>query len=154
MILMELPSHAAPLIEASSSSQVDEVGDLSLDLPSSDPPPASGAPSRESTLFDEIPSVYGAAKYDQKVHEAPAAVIIITAEQIKKYGYRNFAQILDSVPASSLTRIETTNISGFEDSTGPGITPRASCCSSTITALTTPCMTRAALAQRCRSMWT
>ncbi len=32
------------------------------------------------------------------MHEAPAAVIIITAEQIKKYGYRNFAQIIDSVP--------------------------------------------------------
>jgi outer membrane receptor for ferrienterochelin and colicins len=32
------------------------------------------------------------------VNEAPAAVTIITAEQIRKYGYRNFAQILDSVP--------------------------------------------------------
>jgi outer membrane receptor for ferrienterochelin and colicins len=52
----------------------------------------------ETGLFLEIPSVYGAAKYDQKVNEAPAAVIIITAEQIRKYGYRNFAQILDSVP--------------------------------------------------------
>ena len=52
----------------------------------------------ETGLFLEIPSVYGAAKYDQKVNEAPAAVIIITAEQIRKYGYRNFAQILDSAP--------------------------------------------------------
>ena len=52
----------------------------------------------ETGLFLEIPSVYGAAKYDQKVNEAPAAVTIITAEQIRKYGYRNFAQILDSVP--------------------------------------------------------
>jgi iron complex outermembrane receptor protein len=69
-----------------------------LDLPSSNTSPIEGPPSRESTLFEEIPSVYGAAKYDQKVHEAPGAVIIITAEQIRKYGYRNFAQILDSVP--------------------------------------------------------
>ena len=52
----------------------------------------------ETGLFLEIPSVYGAAKYDQKVNEAPAAVIIITAEQIRKYGYRDFAQILDSAP--------------------------------------------------------
>jgi outer membrane receptor for ferrienterochelin and colicins len=54
--------------------------------------------AEEAMLLEEIPSVYGAAKYDQKVNEAPAAVIIITAEQIRKYGYRNFAQILDSVP--------------------------------------------------------
>ena len=52
----------------------------------------------EAELFLEIPSVYGAAKYDQKVNEAPAAVIIITAEQIRKYGYRTLAQILDSAP--------------------------------------------------------
>ena len=52
----------------------------------------------ETALFLEIPSVYGAAKYDQKVNEAPAAVTIITAEQIRKYGYRTFAQILDSAP--------------------------------------------------------
>ena len=52
----------------------------------------------ETGLFLEIPSVYGATKYDQKVNEAPAAVIIITAEQIRKYGYRDFAQILDSAP--------------------------------------------------------
>lgn len=67
------------------------------DLPL-DPITTEQATSPEAGLFLEIPSVYGAAKYDQKVSEAPAAVIIITAEQIRKYGYRNFAQILDSVP--------------------------------------------------------
>ena len=76
--------------------------DSSLDLPLDQPPPDSASAQeprmRETTLFEEIPSVYGAAKYDQKVNEAPAAVTIITAEQIRKYGYRNFAQILDSVP--------------------------------------------------------
>lgn len=60
-------------------------------------PLIKGTSGQERTLFEEIPSVYGAAKYDQKVNEAPAAVII-TAEQIRKYGYRNFAQILNSVP--------------------------------------------------------
>ena len=67
------------------------------DLPQ-DPVGIDQTPSTETALFLEIPSVYGAAKYDQKVNEAPAAVIIITAEQIRKYGYRTFAQILDSAP--------------------------------------------------------
>ena len=67
------------------------------DLPLDPVAPDQTKPT-ETGLFLEIPSVYGAAKYDQKVNEAPAAVIIITAEQIRKYGYRNFAQILDSAP--------------------------------------------------------
>ena len=66
------------------------------DLPLDPVAPDQTKPT-ETGLFLEIPSVYGAAKYDQKVNEAPAAVII-TAEQIRKYGYRNFAQILDSAP--------------------------------------------------------
>jgi len=68
------------------------------DLPQ-DPVGTEQTPSTETALFLEIPSVYGAAKYDPKVNEAPAAVIIITAEQIRKYGYRTFAQILDSAPS-------------------------------------------------------
>ena len=67
------------------------------DLPL-DPIAPNQAKPTETGLFLEIPSVYGAAKYDQKVNEAPAAVTIITAEQIRKYGYRTFAQILDSAP--------------------------------------------------------
>ena len=98
LTLGESPSHAAPPLDGPSAAQTDSALDLPLDLPSSEAPPIKGAPGQERTLFEEIPSVYGAAKYDQKVNEAPAAVIIITAEQIRKYGYRNFAQILDSVP--------------------------------------------------------
>src|SRR6185436_21106610 len=67
-----------------------------LDLPD---PPASAASTgggEESIMFQNIPSVYGAVKYDQKVTEAPASITIITADQIKKYGYRNFTQVLRS----------------------------------------------------------
>ena len=98
----ELPSPRVSLSETPPPTQTEAT----LDLPSESPLPngssakqsASDTSVTDNTLFDEIPSVYGAAKYDQKVHEAPAAVTIITAEQIRKYGYRNFAQILDSVP--------------------------------------------------------
>ncbi|MCC6967486.1 MAG: TonB-dependent receptor [Nitrospira sp.] len=99
-MLLALPlttSHAASPIEEVPSEQTEASLDLP-EVPLSSASDGQETVGKESTLFEEIPSVYGAAKYDQKVNEAPAAVIIITADQIKKYGYRNFAQILDSVP--------------------------------------------------------
>jgi iron complex outermembrane receptor protein len=51
----------------------------------------------ERVLFQDIPSVYGASKYEQKVTEAPSSVTVITSEEIKKYGYRTLADILRSV---------------------------------------------------------
>lgn len=102
LIMWGAPSHRASATDAPPPAQADSALDLPVELPAptksgtQDSAPDSGVSER--TLFDEIPSVYGAAKYDQKVHEAPAAVTIITAEQISRYGYRNFAQILDSVP--------------------------------------------------------
>ena len=51
----------------------------------------------ESMFFEDIPSVYSASKYEQKVSEAPASVSIVTADEIKKYGYRTLAEILGSL---------------------------------------------------------
>jgi iron complex outermembrane receptor protein len=63
--------------------------------------PAGGsvwaADSGENILFGDIPSVYGASKYDQSVDEAPASVSIITAAEIRRYGYRTLGDILRSV---------------------------------------------------------
>jgi iron complex outermembrane receptor protein len=42
--------------------------------------------------------VYAASRHEQTVAEAPAAVTIITHDDIEKYGYRTLAQALDSVP--------------------------------------------------------
>ena len=50
----------------------------------------------ENILFEEIPSVFTASKYEQKVTAAPSAVSIITAAEIRKYGYRTLADILRS----------------------------------------------------------
>ena len=38
------------------------------------------------------------SKFEQRVIESPAFVTIITSDDIKKYGYRNFTDILRSVP--------------------------------------------------------
>ena len=63
------------------------------------PQPAIAAASynEEELLFSEIPSVIGASKYEQKVTEAPSSISIVTAAEIKKYGYRTLADILKSI---------------------------------------------------------
>jgi iron complex outermembrane receptor protein len=53
--------------------------------------------AEESILFLDIPSVYGASKYEQTAAEAPSSVSIVTADDIQKYGYRTLADILRSV---------------------------------------------------------
>ncbi|MEI2773635.1 MAG: TonB-dependent receptor [Candidatus Competibacter sp.] len=42
--------------------------------------------------------VYSASKFGQKASEAPSAVTVITADDIKTYGYRTLADILRSLP--------------------------------------------------------
>jgi iron complex outermembrane receptor protein len=62
--------------------------------------PAKTAPSSsgsEMLLFEDVPSVTGASKYEQKPKEAPASVTIITAEEIERFGYRNLGEVLESV---------------------------------------------------------
>jgi len=52
----------------------------------------------ERVFFEDIPKVYGASKYEQRTNEAPASVNIITSQDIKKFGYRTLAEILNSLP--------------------------------------------------------
>ncbi len=62
--------------------------------------PAGAVAAQEGTemlLFQEIPSVFSASKYEQKVSEAPASVSIVTATEIKRYGYRTLGEILASL---------------------------------------------------------
>jgi iron complex outermembrane receptor protein len=59
--------------------------------------PSAAPPAEEMILFQEIPSVYGASKYEQKVTEAPSSISIVTAAEIRKYGYRTLADILRSI---------------------------------------------------------
>lgn len=63
----------------------------------------SAPASEETILFQEIPSVSSASKYEQKVTEAPSSVSIVTASEIKKYGYRTLADILRSVRSFYVT---------------------------------------------------
>jgi outer membrane receptor for ferrienterochelin and colicins len=52
----------------------------------------------EKLMEIEIPTVYGASKFEQKETEAPSLVTVISADEIKRYGYRTLADVLRSVP--------------------------------------------------------
>lgn len=54
--------------------------------------------SLEALMEIEVPRVFGASKIEQKSTEAPASVTIITADEIKRYGHRTLADVLQSVP--------------------------------------------------------
>ena len=84
---------------------------------------ADQAPSEDASmtleefmLFEDIPSVFSASKYEQKVTQAPSSVSIITAEEIKKYGYRDFMEILQSIRGFYVTNdrnYEYAGVRGF-----------------------------------------
>lgn len=50
--------------------------------------------SLEELLRIEIPIVQGVSGFDQKASDAPSAVTVITAEDIRRYGYRSLGETL------------------------------------------------------------
>lgn len=52
----------------------------------------------QSVLFEEMPSVFTASRYQQPITKAPASVDVINAEQIKRYGWRSVGAMLSSLP--------------------------------------------------------
>jgi len=93
------------------SSFADAQEDLSAPL---------SASGKEMLLFQEIPSVYGASKYQQKVTEAPSSVTIVTSDEIKKYGYRSLADILQSVNGFYVTNDRNYSFLGVRGFNRPG----------------------------------
>jgi len=72
--------------------------------------------TEEMLLFAEIPSVYSASKYEQKVTEAPSSVSIVTASEIRKLGYRTLTDVLRSIRGFSVTNdrnYEYVGVRGF-----------------------------------------
>lgn len=63
-------------------------------------PTATDAAERDAlaALLDtEVQSVFGASRHLQRLTEAPAAVTVVTAEEIQRYGWRTVADVLRSV---------------------------------------------------------
>ena len=74
---------AASLLSTRGIAAVDEadLGDLSL----------------EQLMDFNVESVYGASRYEQRVTQAPSSITIITAEEIHRFGYTSFADVMRSV---------------------------------------------------------
>lgn len=64
---------------------------------SEEPGPNLGDLSLDELMGIKVESVYGASRYDQKVTRAPSSVSIVTADEIRKLGYRTLAEVLRGV---------------------------------------------------------
>lgn len=74
----------------------------------------------QEALFGEIPSVFTASRHQQPVTKAPSSVDIITAEQIKRYGWRTVAAMLGSLPGFLNTYDRAYNHIGVRGFAPPG----------------------------------
>lgn len=74
----------------------------------------------EELLFEEVPSVFGASKYEQKVTEAPARISVVTADEIRRFGYRTFSEILGSLPGFSTSNDRNYSYTGVRGFGIPG----------------------------------
>lgn len=81
---------------------------------------AHSSGDEEALLFADIPSVYTASRHDQPVTKAPSSVDIVTADQIKKYGYRTLAEALRSLPGFFSTYDRAYNHIGVRGFAPPG----------------------------------
>ena len=84
--------------EVSTDSQPRDLADLPL----------------EALMEIEVPKVYGASKFEQSATAAPADVTVITADEIKKYGYRTLADVLQSVPGLYVSYDRNYKFLGFQ----------------------------------------
>ena len=87
--------------------------------PKTEPPDLTEL-SIEELMEIEIADVSGASKFGQKVTEAPSSISIVTASDIKKYGYRTLADILQSVLGFYTSNDRTYSYAGVRGFSRPG----------------------------------
>jgi outer membrane receptor for ferrienterochelin and colicins len=78
------------------------------------------AKSLEELLETPIESVTGASRYRQRVTEAPSSVTVITEDEIRRYGWRKLADVLQSVRGFHLTYDRLYNYIGIRGFARPG----------------------------------
>jgi iron complex outermembrane receptor protein len=53
--------------------------------------------SLEQLMDLDVENIYSASRYSQRVIDAPSSTTVITAEEIKRFGFRTLAEVLSSV---------------------------------------------------------
>jgi outer membrane receptor for ferrienterochelin and colicins len=76
--------------------------------------------SIEQLMEIEVETVYGASRYEQKISEAPSSVTVITAAEIRKFGYRTLADLLRSVRGFYVTNDRNYSYIGVRGFGRPG----------------------------------
>lgn len=74
----------------------------------------------EELMGVEVSTVLGASRYEQKISDAPASISIITSEDIRRYGYRTMADVLNSVRGLYVTYDRNYNYLGAGGFLRPG----------------------------------
>jgi outer membrane receptor for ferrienterochelin and colicin len=74
----------------------------------------------ETLLFQDVTRVSGASRYEQDTREAPASITIVTAEDIRRYGYRTLAEVLANVRGFAINNDRNYSYVGVRGFAVPG----------------------------------
>jgi iron complex outermembrane receptor protein len=76
--------------------------------------------SLEQLMDMNVHSVYGASKYEQRVTQAPSSISIVTAEDIRRFGYTDLADVLRGVRGLYVTNDRNYTYIGVRGFLRPG----------------------------------
>jgi iron complex outermembrane receptor protein len=76
--------------------------------------------SLEQLMDMNVHSVYGASKYEQRVTQAPSSISIVTAEDIRRFGYTDLADVLRGVRGLYVTNDRNYTYLGVRGFLRPG----------------------------------